>query len=272
MWWLSAYPKVRVTPQVAEPSHSGRRSWHRGGCRGPHGRSRRLAVRAEQAGSFAGRMGHAVAPVFEPLGFDWQLTVGVLTSFLAREVFVSTMSVLAGGQADAEVDEGVVARIRGMTRDDGAAGVHTGDRRRRTRLLRAGDAVPAHADGHPEGDGRPSNTPRCSLVTCRAWPTSWPSSCIRACGRRECRRSGMSAEMLQHALVTLVALAATAAVVRRVFGSWHARTANRLCSCPSGSGACATPGTARRLGNVHRAPRGGSYPATHAARRQRPLP
>ena len=57
--------------------------------------------------------------MFEPLGFDWQLTVGVLTSFLAREVFVSTMSVLASGQAETEVDEGVVARIRGMTRDDG---------------------------------------------------------------------------------------------------------------------------------------------------------
>jgi ferrous iron transport protein B len=80
-----------------------------------------LQSRAEQAGSFAGRIGHSVAPVFEPLGFDWQLTVGILTSFLAREVFVSTMSVLAGGQADAEVDEGVVDRIRGMTRDDGTA-------------------------------------------------------------------------------------------------------------------------------------------------------
>jgi ferrous iron transport protein B len=45
--------------------------------------------------------------------------VGVLTSFLAREVFVSTMSVLAGGQAASEVDEGVVTRIRSMTRDDG---------------------------------------------------------------------------------------------------------------------------------------------------------
>ena len=70
-------------------------------------------------GSFAGRIGHTMAPVFEPLGFDWQLTVGVLTSFLAREVFVSTMSVLASGQAETDVDEGVVTRIRGMTRDDG---------------------------------------------------------------------------------------------------------------------------------------------------------
>ena len=43
----------------------------------------------------------------------------MLTSFLAREVFVSTMSVLASGQAETDVDEGVVTRIRGMTRDDG---------------------------------------------------------------------------------------------------------------------------------------------------------
>jgi hypothetical protein len=80
-----------------------------------------LEVKHAQAASFAGRIGHTLAPAFEPLGFDWQLTVGVLTSFLAREVFVSTMSVLAAGQAETEVDEGVVATIRGMTRDDGSA-------------------------------------------------------------------------------------------------------------------------------------------------------
>jgi ferrous iron transport protein B len=65
-------------------------------------------------------MGRLVEPVFRPLGFDWQLTVGVLTSFLAREVFVSTMSVLVGGGDEADVDEGVIARIRGMTRADGS--------------------------------------------------------------------------------------------------------------------------------------------------------
>jgi ferrous iron transport protein B len=57
--------------------------------------------------------------VFAPLGFDWQLTMGVLTSFVAREVFVSTMSVLEGGAGNTNVDSGVVARIRGMTRADG---------------------------------------------------------------------------------------------------------------------------------------------------------
>ena len=59
--------------------------------------------------------------MFAPLGYDWQLTVGVLTSFLAREVFVSTMSVLLGGTDDPDLaDTGVIARIRGARRDDGS--------------------------------------------------------------------------------------------------------------------------------------------------------
>ncbi|HEX6324568.1 MAG TPA: ferrous iron transporter B [Vicinamibacterales bacterium] len=122
MWWLSAYPKISVLPAVeamrveaAAPGVGAERASTL------MAEASSLQSRAEQAGSFAGRIGHTVAPMFKPLGFDWQLTVGVLTSFLAREVFVSTMSVLAGGQADAGMDEGVIARIRGMTRDDGTA-------------------------------------------------------------------------------------------------------------------------------------------------------
>lgn len=122
MWWLSAYPKVPLLPraqalqlEAATPGIGDARA------AALMTEAASLQSRAEQTGSFAGRIGHTVALVFQPLGFDWQLTVGVLTSFLAREVFVSTMSVLAGGQADADVDEGVIGRIRGMTRDDGTA-------------------------------------------------------------------------------------------------------------------------------------------------------
>jgi ferrous iron transport protein B len=108
MWWLNAYPKVDETAEVQALR-----------AQGQNEQADVLQQRVEQTGSYAGQMGHIVEPMFRPLGFDWQLTVGVLTSFLAREVFVSTMSVLVGGGGDAEVDEGVLSRIRGMTRADG---------------------------------------------------------------------------------------------------------------------------------------------------------
>src|SRR5204862_304134 len=55
--------------------------------------------RAEQASfqlsqSFAGRMGHAIEPALRPLGLDWRVGIGILSSYLAREVFVSTMGVV----------------------------------------------------------------------------------------------------------------------------------------------------------------------------------
>jgi ferrous iron transport protein B len=77
-----------------------------------------LETRHAQAESFAGRLGRTFQPVFAPLGFDWQLTVGVLTSFLAREVFVSTMAVLLVGDDEVE-DQGVIEEIRTAVRDDG---------------------------------------------------------------------------------------------------------------------------------------------------------
>jgi ferrous iron transport protein B len=53
--------------------------------------------------SFAGRIGHAIEPVIRPLGFDWKIGIGLLASFAAREVFVSTMGLVYGvGEADEE--------------------------------------------------------------------------------------------------------------------------------------------------------------------------
>jgi ferrous iron transport protein B len=42
--------------------------------------------------SFAGQMGRFIEPVIAPLGFDWKMGIGIVASFAAREVFVSTMS------------------------------------------------------------------------------------------------------------------------------------------------------------------------------------
>jgi ferrous iron transport protein B len=55
------------------------------------------ALNNEEAGarlrySFAGRMGRLVEPTIAPLGFDWKIGIGIISSFAAREVFLSTMS------------------------------------------------------------------------------------------------------------------------------------------------------------------------------------
>ncbi|NDY96847.1 ferrous iron transporter B [Wenzhouxiangella limi] len=63
--------------------------------------------------SFAGRLGKTIEPVFAPLGFDWQISVGVLASFAAREVIASTLSVLYGMGGDGEEDpDSIGERLR----------------------------------------------------------------------------------------------------------------------------------------------------------------
>ncbi len=46
--------------------------------------------------SWLGTLGHWIEPVFAPLGLDWRYGVAILTSFAAREVFVSTLGTIFG--------------------------------------------------------------------------------------------------------------------------------------------------------------------------------
>lgn len=46
--------------------------------------------------SFAGRVGQVIEPVIRPLGFDWKIGIGLLASFAAREVLVSTLGLVYG--------------------------------------------------------------------------------------------------------------------------------------------------------------------------------
>lgn len=51
--------------------------------------------------SFAGRLGKLIEPLIRPLGFDWKIGIGIVSSFAARELFVSTISVVYSvGAAD----------------------------------------------------------------------------------------------------------------------------------------------------------------------------
>lgn len=74
LWFLAAYPKA---PDGATPTQ-------------------------QLAQSFAGRAGHALEPIIAPLGFDWQIGIGLISSFAAREVFVSTMGVVFNTESEKE--------------------------------------------------------------------------------------------------------------------------------------------------------------------------
>jgi ferrous iron transport protein B len=66
-----------------------------------HPRAPEGATATQQlAQSFAGRAGHLIEPVIRPIGFDWQIGIGLISSFAAREVFVSTMGVVFNAEAD----------------------------------------------------------------------------------------------------------------------------------------------------------------------------
>ena len=50
--------------------------------------------------SIAGQIGHAVEPLIRPLGFNWKIGVGLLTSLAAREMIVSTLGTIYGLDPD----------------------------------------------------------------------------------------------------------------------------------------------------------------------------
>ena len=62
--------------------------------------------------SYLGQAGKTISPVFAPLGYDWKMTVSLLTSFAAREVFVGTMATLYSAGENFEEDESLLTRMR----------------------------------------------------------------------------------------------------------------------------------------------------------------
>ena len=52
--------------------------------------------------SYAGKAGHLIEPVIKPLGFDWKIGIGLITSFAAREVVVSTLATIYNVEDDGD--------------------------------------------------------------------------------------------------------------------------------------------------------------------------
>ncbi|QDP85289.1 ferrous iron transport protein B [Chryseobacterium sp. SNU WT5] len=68
--------------------------------------------------SYLAKMGKSIEPAIAPLGYDWKMGVGILTSFVAREVFVGTMSTLYS--LDDEAPEGkIIDKMRADKKPNG---------------------------------------------------------------------------------------------------------------------------------------------------------
>lgn len=117
LWWLSSYPKVEP-PQAAVELQAQAATMSAEDAEVANAKADELIKRHESASSYIGKIGRGIQPVFAPLGYDWQLSVGVVSSFAAREVFVSSLAVVTTGHDDAE-DETVLGGVMEAKRDDG---------------------------------------------------------------------------------------------------------------------------------------------------------
>jgi ferrous iron transport protein B len=74
---------------------------------------------AQRRQSYVGTLGRAIEPVIAPLGFDWKVGIGIVASFAAREVLVSTLGIVyAVGEAD-ETSFALRDKLRRAKRPDG---------------------------------------------------------------------------------------------------------------------------------------------------------
>lgn len=71
--------------------------------------------------SYAGRLGRLIEPAITPLGFDWRIGVGIISSFAARETIVSTLSIVykVGGDSTEQPSTLINALVEAR-RDDGS--------------------------------------------------------------------------------------------------------------------------------------------------------
>lgn len=70
--------------------------------------------------SFLGRLGKTIEPIFRPLGYDWKISVGVLSSLAAREVFVGTLGTIFALSAESEGPDGLIRALRAAKTPEGA--------------------------------------------------------------------------------------------------------------------------------------------------------
>jgi ferrous iron transport protein B len=91
----------------------------RAGTVRPNEATNRGAIQIEN--SLAGRAGRLIEPVIRPLGFDWKIGIGLISSFAARETIISTLSIVYNVSENAnDKSDSLVDSLRNARRADGS--------------------------------------------------------------------------------------------------------------------------------------------------------
>jgi ferrous iron transport protein B len=98
LWFLASYPRGGAAERALDGRIAAATAAGDAGVAAELEQQRPGLVLRE---SFAGRIGRALEPAIQPLGFDWRIGIALVTSFAAREVMVSTMATVHNlGDAD----------------------------------------------------------------------------------------------------------------------------------------------------------------------------
>ena len=137
LWFLATYPKSQAITEQFAAQRAAIGSLTAASPNNPKNAprptqaaelaQRQAQLEKEEAGaklrhSFAGRLGRLIEPLIKPLGFDWKIGIGIVSSFAAREVFVSTMSLVynVGDSDDSDATTQSLAQtLREQTHPDG---------------------------------------------------------------------------------------------------------------------------------------------------------
>jgi len=108
LWALVAFPRAHVAKNGNATAEQG--------LKGPNTSSEQIQ------NSFAGRAGRLIEPAIKPLGFDWKIGIGLISSFAARETIISTLSIVynAGESSDQKSAVSLVDAMRNAKRADGS--------------------------------------------------------------------------------------------------------------------------------------------------------
>ena len=124
LWALSNYPKSTPPPDAAVLTAQAAQLEKNGDTNQAAAllvTAGHLTAQNSLQNSAAGKIGRVIEPVLKPLGYDWQIGIGIVSSFAAREVIVSTLAIVYGVGADAAEhhSSSLYDSLRRKTRSDG---------------------------------------------------------------------------------------------------------------------------------------------------------